>query len=270
MSKNLLLAALSLCFTLQTATASAASLSAAKDAIKQQDYATALKELKELSKDSNPDATNLMGQLYENGWGVEKDIEKAKTFYNQGARIGHIASVNSLRALKNEEYKVVLDQLLPKAEAGDADALNRVGEMFEFGQGTPRDGSKAFSLYQLAAKQGLVAAQHNVGRSYNFGTGTDQDFVEAERWYRTAAEKGYTESMFYLGTLYSNGYGQDSSHHSDIIAYAWMHNAAVLGNGTAAAIESRLLMKLNDSQLPEAKALAESYKTTYVAPFAKQ
>lgn len=267
MSKKLFLATVGLVLGLQSATGFAASIQSVEAAIAGKDYAKALEELKPLVKEGNADATNLMGKLYENGWGVPADVEQAKTYYNRGARTGHIDSVNSLRALKNKDYKIELDNLLPQAEAGNANAQNRVGEMLEFGYGAPRNPSKAFDLYQQAADQGLVAAQHNLGRSYNFGTGTEQNFVKAEKWYLQAAKQGYTNSMFFLGTLYSNGYGQDKSHHSDIIAYAWMHNAAQLGDGTAASIESRLLMKLEGSQLDEAKQLAEAYAADYVAPF---
>ncbi|RVU30097.1 tetratricopeptide repeat protein [Neptunomonas marina] len=267
MSKKLILATASLVLSLQAMPVSAASVVAAQAAFESQDYAAVLKEVTPLAKEGNPDATNLLGQLYEGGLGVNQDIEKAKSLYNQGARQGHIGSVNSLRKLKNKAYKVELEALMPKVEAGDASAQNRAGEMYEFGYGTPRDGAAAFNLYKAAADQGLVSAQHNLGRSYNFGTGTEQSFEEAEHWYRVAARQGHTDAMFYLGTLYSNGYGQDSSHDSDIIAYAWMHNAAALGNGTAASIESRLLMKLEANQMAEAKSLAEEYKDVYVKPF---
>jgi TPR repeat protein len=267
MSKKMLLAAAGLIVGLQSMSVMAASMSAATKAIEKQDYATALDNLEDLAKEGSADATNLLGQLYENGWGVNQDINKAQSLYEQGARQGNLNSVNSLRNLKNKEYKVELDALLPKAKAGDASAQNRAGEMYEFGYGADRNGNRAFELYQQAAEQGLVAAQHNVGRSYNFGTGVEQNFVEAERWYRKAAKQGYTNSMFFLGTLYSNGYGQDKSHPADVIAYAWMHNAAALGNGTAASIESRLLMKLQDNQMGEAKTLATDYKEDYVKPF---
>ena len=267
MSKKILIAAAGLFLGLQSFSASAGNINAAQAAVDKQDYETALKALAPLVKDGDSNATNLMGQMYENGWGVEKDTEKAKSLYDQGARRGHLASVNSLRKLKNIDYKIELDALLPKVAAGDAEAQNRAGEMYEFGYGTDRNPQEAFRLFQLAAEQGSVNAQHNLGRCYNFGTGTKQDFVEAERWYRIASEKGHTESMFFLGTLYSNGYGQDTSHASDIIAYAWMHNAAALGNPTASAIESRLLMKLQDNQMDEAKTLASSYEAEYVKPF---
>lgn len=267
MNKSAFIAAAGLLFTLHTTSVLAASIDAAKRAIDTGDYSKAQTELEALVKSRDPDALNLQGQMYENGWGVEQNTERARTLYEQGARQGHLESVNSLRALKNKEYKVEFDRLKPLAEQGDGEAQNRIGEMYEFGYGVNRDSDAALQWYRKAAERDVVAAWHNLGRCSNFGTGTEQDYTEAERWYRKAAEKGYMESMFFLGTLYSNAHGQDTSVDTNIAAYAWMHNAALLGNSTAATIETRLLLKLEENQLAEAKALAERYKAKYVTPF---
>ncbi|WP_010322543.1 tetratricopeptide repeat protein [Marinobacterium stanieri] len=267
MNKSALLAAAGLLFSLHTTTAAAASTDAAQRAIDNGDYSQARSELESLVKSQDPAAMNLMGQLYENGWGVDKDLEQAQRLYEQGARQGHLESVNSLRALKNRAYKIEFDKLMPLAENGDGDAQNRIGEMFEFGYGVERDSDKAIEWYRKAADQNVVAAWHNIGRCYNFGTGVEQDYAEAETWYRKAAEKGHMEAMFFMGTLYSNAHGQDESVDTDVAAYAWMHNAALLGNTTAATIETRLKLKLNADQMQAAESLAERYKQEYVDPF---
>jgi TPR repeat protein len=267
MNKSTLLAAAGLLFSLHTTSALAASVDAAQRAIDAGDYAKARAELESLVKSQDPAAMNLQGKLYENGWGVEQDTNMARRYYESGARQGHLDSVNSLRALKNREFKVEFDRLLPLAEAGDGNAQNRIGEMYEFGQGVERDNDAALKWFRLAADQNVIAAWHNLGRSYNFGTGVEQDYATAEQWYRKAAEQGHMDAMFFLGTLYSNSHGQDSSIDTNILAYAWMHNAAEMGNSTARAIEARLLMKLDESQLDEAESLAERYKAKYVTPF---
>lgn len=268
MTKKIVLATAGLIFSLHAASVLAAGeLGKGTRAFEAGDYAVALDALQPLAKEGDPDAMNMLGQMYENGWGLEQDIERAKQLYNRGAAQGHLASVNSLRALKNKEYQVELQQVRPAAEAGDAAAQNRLGEMYEFGYGVQRDAAQALRWYRMAAEQGLIAAQHNLGRCYNFGTGVAQDFAAAERWYLKAAARGHTDAMFFLGTLYSNEHGSDNSRDTNITAYAWMHNAALLGNETASAIERRLTMKLNSSQLQEAKELAEEYKARYVAPY---
>lgn len=267
MNRSTLLAAAGLLFSLHSAPILAASIDSAQRAIDAGDYGKARSELEELAKNQDPAALNLLGTMYENGWGVEQNTDMARRYYESGARQGHLESVNSLRALKNREYKVEFDRLLPLAEAGNGDAQNRIGEMYEFGQGVARNNDEALKWYRLAAEQNVVAAWHNLGRSYNFGTGVEQDYAKAEEWYRKAAEKGHMDAMFFLGTLYSNNHGQDTSTDTNILAYAWMHNAAELGNGTARAIEARLLMKLDESQLEEARSLAERFKAQYVTPF---
>lgn len=267
MKSKSLISTLSLLSCLIINPVSAATISSAKAAIEAKDYKTALKELAPLVSAGKPSATNLMGKMYQNGWGVPASLDRAKTYYKKGARTGHIDSVNSLRALDDIEYLKELEKVKTKAAEGNASAQNRYGEMLEYGFGVERNPKAAFDQYKLAADQGYVAAQHNIGRSFNFGTGTKQDYVQAENWYRIAANKGYNQSMFYLGTLYATAHGKDNSADQDIIAFAWMHNAAALGDQTAASIESRLLMKLDDTQQVKAKSLANEYKKTYVAPF---
>ncbi|MGH1460614.1 MAG: tetratricopeptide repeat protein [Neptuniibacter sp.] len=263
MKKNILFAA-SLFLSINVTHVLAADLGKGTLAFEKQDYATAFDELNSLAKEGDPDALNMIGQMYENGWGIDKNVKKAKRYYRRGASLGHMGSVNSLRALKDQEYKVELKTVIPAAETGDASAQNRLGVMAEFGYGMTRSPDLALQWYLKAADQGLVAAQHNIGRCYNFGTGVEQNFIEAERWYRKAAEQGHTDAMFFLGTLYSNSHGSQNDLDTNILAYAWMHNAAELGNQTAIAIEKRLVMKLNPEQLDTAKDLAEEYKTTYI------
>jgi TPR repeat protein len=253
--------------TMQISLGHAASIQEAQDAIERGAYPEAIEQLNLLMKDSNPDASNLMGKLYEQGLGVNQDIELAKKLYDRGARVGHLPSINSLRTLKNQEYKQELNALAAKIDAGEPAALNRAGEMYEFGYGTERDPAKAYELYKKAADQGFLKAQNNIARCYHFGTGVEQNLVKAEHWYRTAAGQGLTDAMFFLGVLYSNGYGQDQSHAHDVIAYAWIHNAALLGNRTAKTIETRLLMKLKDEQVAEAQSLANEYASEFVEPF---
>lgn len=270
MSKKIVFATAGLLLSLHTGTVFAAGeLGKGTRAFESQNYSAALDELQPLAKEGNPDALNMVGQMYENGWGITKDEDKARQYYDQGAAQGHLASVNSLRKLKNRDYLAELKTIEPQAMNGSASAQNRLGEMYEFGQGVSRNANSAFKWYKSAAEKGLVAAQHNLARSYNFGTGVTQDFKTAERWYLKAAEQGHTQAMFFLGTMYSNSHGSDHSKDTNVIAYAWMHNAALLGNDTASAIERRLKMKLSSSEQKAADQLASELEARYVTPYKK-
>jgi len=82
----------------------------------------------------NASAMTSLGVLYESGWDVGVDYDKAKLLYEQAAR------------------------------AGDAQALNSLGEMYENARGTWRDYQKAKSLYEQAAAAGNERAVSNLER----------------------------------------------------------------------------------------------------------
>ena len=46
-----------------------------------------------------------------------------------------------------------------RAEAGDVDAQNNLGEMYETGDGVPRDFAKAIEWYRKSAEQGNADAK---------------------------------------------------------------------------------------------------------------
>ena len=81
-------------------------------------------------------------------------------------------------------------ELRSKAEEGDAEAQNKLGFMYEQGQGVRRNYAEAARLYRLAAAQGYAAAQNNLGFMYERGRRVRQDRAEAVRWYSMAAEQG--------------------------------------------------------------------------------
>lgn len=254
-------------FLVSSFSAQAASIIAAERAFEQKDYAATLSELKPLVRDGDPEALYLVAVLYRDGLGVKADTERAKGYFESAARQGHLNSVNALRAIKNEQYKIEFKEVEPKALQGVASAQNRLGEMYEYGQGVSRDLNAAFDWYSQAAAQGLTPAIHNLARSYNFGSGVEVDYVKAEALYRQAANEGYAASMFFLGTLYATQNGNDASVNPDVLAYAWMHSAAGRGDLTARTIEQRLLMKLDEQGQSEAKDLARAFEGRFVTPF---
>src|SRR5437867_9161069 len=73
--------------------------------------------------------------------------------------------------------------VLARAQAGDPVAQNQLGEMYEHGNGVPRDFAKAARWYRLAAEQGMAPAQLNLGTLYENGQGVAQSYAEAARWY---------------------------------------------------------------------------------------
>jgi uncharacterized protein len=73
---------------------------------------------------------------------------------------------------------------LPAAAAGDAEAQNNVGVIFETGRGTEPNYEAAAIWYQRAAEKGHAGAQFNLGSLYERGLGVPADKLRALNLYR--------------------------------------------------------------------------------------
>lgn len=255
---------LALLLSLPIAHADAASIIVAERAIQSENYTLALDTLRQLEKEGDLEAIYLIGTLYKDGLGVLADKDTAKRQFERAAQQGHLLSIEALREMKNVVYLKEFNQIINAAEQGDPSAQNRVGEMYEYGQGVARNLNEAFQWFKRASEGGSVEGRHNLARAHNFGSGTPQNFTTAEKLYLMGANEGYVDSMFFLGTLYATGNGSDASINPDITAYAWLSAAAQGGSLIAQTIEARLLMKLDESGQREAKALAEQLTRRYV------
>jgi len=114
------------------------------------------------------------------------------------------------------------EELLQKAEAGDARAQYTLGMMYADGDGIEQDYTEALKWFKKAATQEYAPAQKAVGVMYC--DGLDQDYAEAVKWFQQAADNGDVSSQFLLGCLYHGGLGveQDSAK-----AIGWVLKSAV-------------------------------------------
>lgn len=77
------------------------------------------------------------------------------------------------------------------ARAGDAGAMNDLGQMFEMGIGGPEDQIEAARWYAAAAEAGIAQAQHSLALMLFQGRGAPRDAARAERLLRLAARAGH-------------------------------------------------------------------------------
>lgn len=73
---------------------------------------------------------------------------------------------------------------------------SRLGQLYEDGQGVPRDYMEALKWYRMAADQGDIWAQLAVGRFYEKGCGVRQDDQEACFWFSLAASRSLDKVPF--------------------------------------------------------------------------
>lgn len=129
----------------------------------------------EMSANSAEAALNsmyvLLGELYSNGFLVEKDAERGVGW-----------------------YKVA-------ATGGDKTAAYNVGVAYFLGSGVPRDIEEAIRWLEVAARGGHPESMFKVGLIYQFGVGVNIDIDIAKSWYEKSAATGHAEAIAALKRL---------------------------------------------------------------------
>ncbi len=112
------------------------------------------------------------------------------------------------------------EDLLRRAEAGDAKAQYRLGGMYEYGRaGAPKDYRQAFFWYKKAAEQGYAPGQRGLGKCYELGLGVKADPSKAAYWYKKAADQGLARAQVNLGILYETGVGVEQDYDQAVYWY---------------------------------------------------
>ena len=110
---------------------------------------------------------------------------------------------------------------------GDPKAQFGLGVMHTFGQGVPKDDTRAMDWYRRAAERGHAGAQLFLGHGLESGNGAEQNLEAAFFWFLRAAEQGEARAQNNLGRLYETGRGTNRD--LDIALY-WYEESARNGN----------------------------------------
>lgn len=92
--------------------------------------------------------------------------------------------------MESQEFWQQFDELTFNAQAGDADAQNRLGEMYYFGDEIEQDLDQAAYWFKEAAKQRHADAMYNLGVCFIKGEGVERDDVTGLRFIKQAAKLG--------------------------------------------------------------------------------
>lgn len=206
----------------------------------------------------------LLGTMLDDGFGVARNYDQARKWYERAARVG------------------------------EAEAMNRLGVMHAAGHGVPRNYALALAWFGAAAKNGSISAINNIAMAYCHGLGVQQSYVESAKWLTLGAVRGdaraesrlailykeglgiprnpaiaidllqraaaqrYAPAMANLASMYAEGVGVERD---DVRAYALLHAALQIGipNDMREAsydLLGRLAARLNEVQRPKADQLS--------------
>jgi TPR repeat protein len=102
------------------------------------------------------------------------------------------ADVEKARDLmESSQFEEAMQELLPFARSGNADAEELIGVMYAMGLGVERDDVRAFDWYLRSSLKGHPGAQSGIGWYYEVGRGMPTpDLVRAYAWYVLSAIGG--------------------------------------------------------------------------------
>jgi len=106
-----------------------------------------------------------LGNMYFNGYDVQRNTDEALKWYHEAAQKGDTYAQKVLGALYyngdhvKQDYTEAMKWTRMAADRNDSDAQKAVAEMFERGHGVKRDDVEAYFWYSLAGKQIVVSEE---------------------------------------------------------------------------------------------------------------
>jgi len=92
-----------------------------------------------------------------------------------------------------DNFPEIAKRLQKEAQAGDAQAQSRLGELYFFGFGVPRDTVERAKWHRRGAIGGNRLSQHFLAQIYLEGDGLEHDYRLALEWYGRAAAHGWED-----------------------------------------------------------------------------
>ena len=188
-----------------------------------------------------------LGILYEDGLGVDANIERALSYYRRGAENGSVKAQFRIGKLYwlgapgvAPDHEEGRRYLAMAAANGDSDAAAYLADGPEakgplaeadraLATGEPK---RAAEILAAAALDGNVRAQTRLAWCYEAGRGVDRDLSMAAQWFERAAQAGDPEAMYALSVMHATGTGREKD---DELARRWLDRSAAGGFAPAVA-----------------------------------
>jgi len=199
------------------------------------DYSEDEVGLRVLAEAGDAPAQELLARLYIEGWGVTRDYDRARDWFERAAEKNPQAAFNLGRMYETglgvevdlaEAYRWYRSA----AERGDAEAEGKVGFMLAEGVQVERDRQEAYRWFERSAAQGYDHARFWLGKLVAEGALGEPDWEQARAWYEAVARDGEFEAQYELGVLCADG---QSPACGESEAKLWLMRATMQGHDAA-------------------------------------
>lgn len=177
-----------------------------------------------------------VGEYYEDGWGTEKNLEKAFEWYKRSADQQYSWGQYRLGLFyyygdeTNKNVKQALELFAKAANAGEVEAQAMLGSCYLNEDGVPKNPKLAFCWSKKAAEAGHFGAEFNLALMYESGDGVERSHQKAADLFRKSADQGYDEAQRSLGVYYLYGLNLPPDREE---ACKWFQLSANQGNAEA-------------------------------------
>lgn len=228
------------------------------------------------ASDGHPAAQMLLGQLYFNGEGVEKDLDHAMFWYNRAAdngfsdaqyRLGILYHDGSPEIEKNLDLAFIyLSQAL---ESGHKDAIKKLEWLHKTELGIVVNLNDDIEVLKKVAASGNQKARFLLSQKLIKGAGVPQDKAAGVKMLQEDAALGFIKAQKQLGELYYYGDGVEKDF---IQAYGWSMAYAGTKKLGGIAREGKQIARSALRQLPQevhndAYLKSKEYFENFVLPF---
>ena len=182
------------------------------------DYESAYKCYRISSDHGCGTATCNIGSLYENGYGVWTNYEKAVEYYKkaieQKAPYAYYKLANAYRFGRgvDKDEKKALEILkqgakIEKKFEEECTCIVELSYFYDVGLGTKPSMRKTFKYSKLAAKKNDEVGLYNLAECYIYGKGTFKNIKKAINLLIEATEQDYADAFYKLSEIYEKGIG---------------------------------------------------------------
>ena len=148
------------------------------------------------------DAQYMMGMIYETiTHEKDKDVEKAKSYYEKAAQQDHPYALYALGVIALEEKKWPMATLYLEKAARQQYALAAYTLGMYYHDKEPQKPLKAYEWFLVAAKQNHPQACYYTGLYHHNGKGVKKDIGMAVFWYEKAAYQKEKNALYHLALI---------------------------------------------------------------------
>lgn len=215
----------------------------------------------------------LLDALYDEGLELQRSgsPEDAIQRFREAAERGHGPAAFELGEAYNEGRGVDQDLnagakwINAAAARGERRAQYSVGAAYYNGNNVEQDYVRAANYLTDAAKQDYAPAQYLLAECYVNGRGVTRNLAWAARWYGKAAEQGDADGAFSYGVMQAAGLGIPTDMAR---GYAWLSVADKVGHASADDVRAAIADKMSPAELERGKTQASKFQPRKETVFA--